>query len=101
LRQGESELCSRGKQALPAGEMGEMQTVVFAGDVIPLASQIVPERISAYDMLPARSYDGKVEILEKVASENAALVFYHDAYTACATIKKTGKNYKIEKKIGG
>ena len=74
-------------------------TVVFPGDIIPLASHIIKERISAYDLYPTLSYDGKVEILEKSASKNDFLVFYHDVYSPCASIKKIRASYKINKKI--
>ncbi|MDR2774441.1 MAG: MBL fold metallo-hydrolase [Tannerella sp.] len=76
----------------------EKLTVIFPGDIIPLASHIVPERISAYDLYPALSYNGKVEILEKASSNGDVLVYYHDAYTPCSTIKKIGSSYKISKK---
>lgn len=74
------------------------QTLVFPGDIIPLASHIVQERISAYDLYPTLSYNGKVEILEKAAANEHLLVFYHDAYTPCATIKKVRTSFKISQK---
>ena len=74
-------------------------TVVFPGDIIPLASQIVPERISAYDLHPTLSYDSKTEILEKAASDDDIIVFFHDAYTSCASIKKVRSSFKINKKV--
>ncbi|MDR0574792.1 MAG: MBL fold metallo-hydrolase [Tannerella sp.] len=77
----------------------ESSTIVFPGDVIPLASHIVQERISAYDLYPTLSYNGKTEILEKAASKEQILVFYHDAYTPCAIIKKVRSSFKIKKKV--
>lgn len=77
---------------------GTSETIVFPGDIIPLASHIVQERISAYDLFPTLSYNGKTEILEKAASGNHLLIFYHDAYTPCATIKKMRTSFKINKK---
>ena len=74
-------------------------TVVFPGDIIPLASHIVQERISAYDLNPILSYNGKVEILEKAVSNNDILVFFHDTYTPCASIKKVRSSFKINKKV--
>ncbi len=62
--------------------------IVFPGDVIPLSSHVVPERISAYDNDRACSYNGKIEILENFSSGNDIFVFYHDSYTPCAIIKK-------------
>ena len=74
-------------------------TVVFPGDIIPLTSHIVTERISAYDLYPTLSYNGKSEILEKAAFENETLVFFHDAYTPCASVKKVRSSFKINKKV--
>ncbi|MDR1097675.1 MAG: MBL fold metallo-hydrolase [Tannerella sp.] len=87
------------KPALSPANAGNT-TVVFPGDILPLASHIVPERISAYDLYPTLSYNGKTEILEKAASGEHLLVFFHDAYTACATVKKAGSSFKINKKVG-
>jgi len=72
--------------------------VVFPGDIIPLSSHIVPERISAYDLFPVQSYNGKLEILEEAASNESILVFYHDALVRAATIKKVRTSFKISKK---
>ena len=73
-------------------------TIVFPGDIIPLASHIVKERISAYDLYPTLSYNGKADILEEASSEEYTLVFYHDAHTPCSTIKKVGSSYKLDKR---
>ncbi|MDR0538741.1 MAG: MBL fold metallo-hydrolase [Tannerellaceae bacterium] len=61
---------------------------VFAGDVIPLAAHVSPEWISAYDMFPQTSYHEKIRMLEEAAAERQALIYCHDAYHACSTIKK-------------
>jgi glyoxylase-like metal-dependent hydrolase (beta-lactamase superfamily II) len=66
----------------------EELTIVFPGDIIPLASHVVPERISAYDLYPTLSYNGKTEILENASPNEDVFVFYHDAYTPCSTVKK-------------
>lgn len=73
----------------------EASTVVFPGDMIPLASHIVPGRISAYDLYPVLSYNGKIKLLEEASSAGYTLVYFHDAHTPCSTIKKTGSSYKI------
>ena len=74
-------------------------TLVFPGDIIPLVSHIVPERISAYDLFPTLSYNGKIEVLEKAASNEHILVFYHDVHTPCASLKKVRSSFKINKKV--
>ncbi|MDF9829276.1 MBL fold metallo-hydrolase [Parabacteroides sp. PF5-6] len=70
------------------------RTFVFAGDVIPLAASLSPEWISAYDTYPVTSYNEKLRLLEQAAREHQAILFCHDAYTTCTTVKKTGKSYK-------
>lgn len=65
------------------------ETIVFAGDVIPLFTSISPEWISAYDMLPLVSYEEKCRLLDRAAQEQQRIVFCHDAYTQSSRIKKT------------
>ena len=65
------------------------ETVVFAGDVIPLFASISPEWISAYDIAPLTSYEEKCRLLEQAVQEQQRIVFCHDAYTQAACIKKT------------
>lgn len=70
------------------------RTFVFAGDVIPLAASVSPEWISAYDTHPLTSYQEKVRLLEEAAREKQALIYCHDAYTRCSTVKKVADFYK-------
>ncbi len=74
----------------------DLQTVVFAGDVIPLVAHISPEWISAYDISPLESYTEKVRLLEEAADKNQLLVYCHDAYTPFSEIKRT-KSYFSKK----
>ena len=75
------------------------QTFVFAGDVIPLVASVSPEWISAYDTYPVTSYREKVRMLEEAAREGQALIYCHDAYTRCSTVKKVNNFYKKNKVI--
>jgi glyoxylase-like metal-dependent hydrolase (beta-lactamase superfamily II) len=75
------------------------RTLVFAGDVVPLAANVSPEWISAYDAFPVISYYEKVRMLEEAAGEGQALIYCHDAYTGCSTIKKVKGFYKTERVI--
>ncbi|MDR2041914.1 MAG: MBL fold metallo-hydrolase [Tannerella sp.] len=74
-------------------------TVVFAGDVIPLAAQVSPLWISAYDVCPLTSYDEKIRLLDEAAAGNQVIVHYHDAYSPCSTVKKINNFYKINPKM--
>jgi glyoxylase-like metal-dependent hydrolase (beta-lactamase superfamily II) len=74
-------------------------TVVFAGDVIPLAAQISPKWISAYDLYPLTSYYGKIRMLDEASANNQVIVHYHDAFIPCTTVKKFRNFFKIDRKI--
>jgi glyoxylase-like metal-dependent hydrolase (beta-lactamase superfamily II) len=74
-------------------------TIVFAGDVIPLAANVSPEWISAYDTFPVTSYYEKVRMLEEAATEGQALIYCHDAYVCCTTIRKVGSFYKTDREL--
>lgn len=65
------------------------ETLVFAGDVIPLAASVSPEWISAYDIAPLRSYDSKIRLLDEAAEKCQRIIFCHDAYTVSSKVKKT------------
>lgn len=75
-------------------------TVVFAGDVVPVAAQISPKWISAYDVYPLTSYYEKIRLLNEAAENRYAIVHYHDMDIPCTTIKKVNNFFKIDRKIG-
>lgn len=75
------------------------RTYVFAGDVVPLEASVSPEWISAYDTFPVLSYQEKVRMLEEAAREGQAIIYCHDAYTPCSTVKKVNDFFKKDKKI--
>lgn len=74
------------------------QTFVFAGDVIPLMASVSPEWISAYDTYPIYSYREKCRLLEEAAREKQALIYCHDAYNSCSTVKKI-KDFYVKDQI--
>lgn len=75
------------------------RTYVFAGDVIPLEASLSPEWISAYDTYPVLSYQEKVRMLEEAAHEGQAIIYCHDAYTTCSTVKKVNDFFKKDKQV--
>lgn len=85
-------------QVIPYIQTGQM-TFVFAGDVIPIAAQISPKWISAYDIYPLTSYHEKMRLLNNIAEGNYAVIYYHDAYTPCTTIKRINNFFKVDQKI--
>lgn len=82
-----------GQLAIYADMPGE--TVVFAGDVVPLAASVSPAWISACDWSPLVSYAEKIRMLDEAAEQGQRLVFCHDAYTVSARIKKAAGFYKV------
>ena len=63
-------------------------SLVFAGDVIPLAASVSPLWISAYDTYPVSSYSEKMRLLEEAARKEQTIVYCHDAYTPSSKVKK-------------
>ena len=75
------------------------RTFIFAGDVIPLAASVSPEWISAYDTFPVTSYQEKTRMLDEAADKGQALIYCHDAYTHCSTVKRINTFYKKDKTL--
>lgn len=73
------------------------RTYVFAGDVIPLVASVSPEWISAYDTYPVISWNEKIRLLDEACNKGQALIYCHDAYTKCSTVKKVNNFYTKEK----
>lgn len=75
------------------------RTYIFAGDVIPLAASLSPGWISAYDTYPVASFAEKLRLLEGASCKGDAIIFCHDAYTHCCTVKKVKDFYTKDKEI--
>lgn len=69
------------------------RTYLFAGDVIPLAAHLSSAWISAYDNEPLRAYEAKTQMLDVAVKEKQALIYCHDAYTQCTTVKQINQFY--------
>ena len=74
-------------------------TYVFAGDVIPLVACVSPEWISAYDTYPVTSYAEKLRLLEEAARERQVIIYCHDAYTRCSTVRKVDNFFRKDKTV--
>ena len=75
------------------------KTYVYVGDVIPLAANIPVAWISAYDIFPISAMEGKKAILDEAAHKNQILVFEHDAYIECCTVKEVFGKYRINEEL--
>lgn len=67
----------------------DTETIVFAGDVIPLFASLSPEWISAYDLSPTVSFDEKIKLLDEAVLHHQRIVYCHDAYTLSSRAKRT------------
>jgi len=78
------------------------QTLVYVGDVIPLAANVPLAWISAYDTDPLTAMEEKKTLLDEAAARHQILFFEHDTYTECCTIEaqyhkhKVGKTFRLE-----
>jgi len=73
------------------------KTLVYVGDVIPLAANVPLAWISSYDIFPLAAMDEKKILLDEAAAKNQILMFEHDAYTECCTVVAQYKKHKVEK----
>jgi glyoxylase-like metal-dependent hydrolase (beta-lactamase superfamily II) len=75
------------------------KTLLYCCDLIPTASHIPLPYIMGYDLQPLVTLADKKNLLHKALDENWFLFFEHDPETAFATVTKTEKGYKAEKKF--
>jgi len=79
-------------------DLGE-KTLVYAGDVIPLAANIPVSWLSSYDIFPLDAMVGKQILLKEAAEKKQILFFEHDLYTECATVRTDYKKFRIDEVI--
>jgi len=73
------------------------QTLVYVGDVIPLAANVPLAWISAYDTDPLTAMEEKKTLLDEAAARQQILFFEHDTYTECCTIEAQYHKHKVRK----
>jgi len=76
------------------------KTLVYVGDVIPLAANVPLSWISSYDVFPLTAMEEKKVLLDEAADKEQILFFEHDAYTECCTVTANYKKHKIEETFG-
>lgn len=72
---------------------------LYPGDVIPTALHIKSECLSAADLNADESCSAKRSVLQKAVDENRIILFYHDAYTWGARIKRCDSFYSIAEPV--
>lgn len=68
--------------------------IAFPGDLIPTASHIPLEWISAYDICALTSVTEKERFLNQAFIENIMLIYCHDEKIISSKVKKLNDNYK-------
>ena len=75
------------------------QTLVYCGDVIPLAANVPVAWLSSYDIFPLDAMTDKQRMLEEAAEKQQILFFEHDAYTECCMVEKQYNKFKVSKTL--
>ena len=73
------------------------KTLVYVGDVIPLAANVPLAWISSYDIFPISAMAEKKILLDEAAEKGQILFFEHDAYTECCTVVSQYNKHKVDK----
>ena len=73
------------------------KTVLYVGDVIPLAANVPLAWISSYDIFPISAMAEKKILLDEAAEKGQILFFEHDAYTECCTVVSQYNKHKVDK----
>jgi glyoxylase-like metal-dependent hydrolase (beta-lactamase superfamily II) len=74
-------------------------TIVYAGDVIPVAAALPLAWISAYDTYPVTSMEEKSVLLSEASEKNQILFFEHDAYVECCRIAEVNGKFRAKEKF--
>ncbi len=85
-------------QILPRISDGET-TLLFCGDLIPLASQTRIPWVMGYDLNPITTVQEKQNLLQTIADEKWWLSYEHDPEIAFSQVAKTEKGYLAVEKI--
>jgi glyoxylase-like metal-dependent hydrolase (beta-lactamase superfamily II) len=75
----------------------ESNTLLYAGDLFPMASHIHLPYIMSYDLFPLTTLNEKKIFLSKITRENWTVFFEHDPYTETAKVQRTEKGYSTIK----
>lgn len=73
------------------------KTLLYVGDVIPLAANVPLSWISSYDIFPLSAMEDKKLLLDEAVEKEQILFFEHDAYTECCTVAANYNKHKVDK----
>ncbi|NIT59519.1 MAG: MBL fold metallo-hydrolase, partial [Aliifodinibius sp.] len=80
-----------GQQMVRVG--GKDKCLLYAADLIPLASHVSIPWVMAFDLYPLTTIEEKKHYLKLAATEGWIIFFEHDPYLHCGTVKRTEKGY--------
>ncbi|HAX95835.1 MAG TPA: hypothetical protein DCY35_04840 [Prolixibacteraceae bacterium] len=83
---------------IPFIKIGE-KTIVYTADLIPTAAHIPILWIAAYDLFPVTTMDEKQAFMKEASENGYILMFEHDYYTECATVKYKGDRPVLNQRI--
>ena len=78
------------------------KTFVYTSDSLAMAAHIQTSWVCGYDTRPLISFEERSTFLQEACSKGYYLIFQHDYYTECCTLKQTekgiimGEAYKLE-----
>jgi glyoxylase-like metal-dependent hydrolase (beta-lactamase superfamily II) len=70
------------------------KTLVYMGDLIPVAASVPIPWVSAYDSYPVTSMKEKELFLNEAVDKGYILFFEHDLTTECCTVVRSNKRFK-------
>lgn len=71
--------------------------IAFPGDLLPILPMIPLAWVSAYDVRPLKVIDEKKKFLEESIKNDRIVIFQHDYYNECCTLKETPKGIRADK----
>jgi glyoxylase-like metal-dependent hydrolase (beta-lactamase superfamily II) len=69
--------------------------LVYTNDLVALSPQVPSSWVCGYDTQPLISMKERTAFFNEAAEHNYILVFQHDHFTECCTVKKTEKGVRI------
>jgi len=74
-------------------------TIVFCGDVIPMATHVMPLCIAAVDNAAEIAVNEKMRLLREAAASDYSLFYYHDAVTQAVRLKQVRDSISVRETV--
>jgi glyoxylase-like metal-dependent hydrolase (beta-lactamase superfamily II) len=86
-----------GQQLVKVSRGGE--TLLFAGDLVPMAAHIPLPWIMSYDLSPLVTLEEKEKLLPVIASEGWILIYEHDPDIVASRVEGEGTAFRLGEKV--